>query len=143
MMNNLRGNTWSTNCGWPRFPEEAKNGPDAEKEDEGTKKLCWLEGEGDDGLNDWEGLNAGGGELFGLNADRNISGLPPSLESSKISRLSLKAGKRVSGEEKREGQALSLSPLEDWISFLGDLASHGRPTLTSREGRREFLNIGL
>ena len=134
-MNNLRGNTWSTNCGWPRFPEEAKNGPDAEKEDEGTKKLCWLEGD--------DGLKAGGGELFGLNADRNISGLPPSLESSKISRLSLKAGKRVSGEEKREGQALSRSPLEDWISFLGDLASHGRPTLTSREGRREFLNIGL
>ena len=135
MMNNLRGNTWSTNCGWPRFPEEAKNGPDAEKEDEGTKKLCWLEGD--------DGLKAGGGELFGLNADRNISGLPPSLESSKISRLSLKAGKRVSGEEKREGQALNLSPLEDWVSFLGDLASHGRPTLTSREGRREFLNIGL
>ena len=135
MMNNLRGNTWSTNCGWPRFPEEAKNGPDAEKEDEGTKKLCWLEGD--------DGLKAGGGELFGLNADRNISGLPPSLESSKISRFSLKAGKRVSGEEKREGQALSRSPLEDWISFLGDLASHGRPTLTSREGRREFLNIGL
>ena len=134
MMNNLRGNTWSTNCGWPRFPEEAKNGPDAEKEDEGTKKLCWL---------DVEGLKAGGGELFGLNADRNISGLPPSLESSKISRFSLKAGKRVSGEEKREGQALSLSPLEDWISFLGDLASHGRPTLTRREGRRELLNIGL
>ena len=134
-MNNLRGNTWSTNCGWPRFPEEAKNGPDAEKEDEGTKKLCWLEGD--------DGLKAGGGELFGLNADRNISGLPPSLESSKISRLSLKAGKRVSGDEKREGQALNLSPLEDWVSFLGDLASHGRPTLTSREGRREFLNIGL
>ena len=123
--------TWSTNCRWPRFAEEAKNGAEPEKEFEGTKKFCWLDWEVA-GLNSWEGLKEGGGVLFGLNADRNTSELlPPSTFSARLSRLSLNTGKRVSGV-KSEGAG----------SFFAALLSHGKPTLTSRpEGRRELLNI--
>ena len=132
--------TWSTNCRWPRFADEAKNGPEGENEEEGTKKFCWLDGEGA-GLKGWEGLKAGGGVLLGLNADRNTSDpLAPST-LSKTSLPSLNAGKRVS-EVKREGagQLLPLPPLDSPL-FLAGLASHGKPTLTCREGRRELLNM--
>ena len=138
--------TWSTNCRWPRFAEEAKNGAEAEKEFEGTKKFCWLDWEVA-GLNSWEGLKEGGGVLFGLNADRNTSELlPPSTFSARLSRLSLKAGKRVSGvKSEGAGQLRPLSPLGSVplsSRFFAALLSHGKPTLTSRpEGRRELLNI--
>lgn len=127
--------TWSTN--WPWFAEEGKNGGEAAKE--GRKKFCWLE-EGPE-LKGCEGLKAGGGVLFGLNADRNTSDLPtPStLDWSNTSLLSLKAaGKRVS-EVKSEGEGHP-RPLGVPLSFFNGLASHGKPTLTRREGRRELLH---
>ena len=106
--------TWSTNCRWPRFAEEAKNGEEVEKE--GTKKFCWLKG-----LKGWEGLKAGGGVLFGLNADRNTSEDPPWTPSGALSasRLSLKvAGTRVSSNVKSEGRPRPLSPLDNLLSFF-------------------------
>ena len=76
--------------------------------------------------------------LLGLNADRNTSDpLAPSILSASLP--SLNAGKRVS-EVKREG-AGQLLPLLDSPLFLAGLASHGKPTLTCREGRRELLNM--
>ena len=130
--------TWSTNCLWPRFAEEAKNG--AEEEKEGTKKFCWLEEEGA-GLKACEGLKAGGGVLFGLNADRNTSDppIPSTLDRSKTSLLSLKAAGKWVSEVKSEGEGHP-RPLGVPLSFFNGLASHGKPTLTRREGRRELLH---
>ena len=79
--------------------------------------------------------------LFGLNADRNTSDppIPSTLDRSKTSLLSLKAAGIWVSDVKSEG-AGHPQPLDGVpLSFFDGLASHGKPTLTSREGRREFL----